>query len=202
MKAMRVMAAGAFLAAAVTVLPAAAMEFIAVDADVPAGVDDVCDTAAFVKTFEMKGEVKSARWTVSGLGVFRAYVNGREVGERDFLKPGYTSVGRCRHVYSYDVTAALKAEEGAENVLTATVSPTWWCDTIFTPRPKLVYPWQLGTNVAFRAGLLLEFADGTSEYVASGPDWLSSFSIPEGATATVIASDGTTKEYATGVYER
>ncbi|MBQ4199501.1 MAG: hypothetical protein II649_06430, partial [Kiritimatiellae bacterium] len=63
--------------------------FIAVDAPVPnhAGKGE-SDTARFVKTFERGGDVAKATWTVTGLGVFKAYFNGREVGADDQLKPG------------------------------------------------------------------------------------------------------------------
>lgn len=53
--------------------------FIAVDAPVPNGGEKVCDTARFAKVFDCEGDVRRATWTVSGLGVFRCYVNG-EIG--------------------------------------------------------------------------------------------------------------------------
>ena len=49
--------------------------FIAVDAPLPNGGEAVCDTARFVRAFECGGDVRRATWTVSGLGVFRCYVN-------------------------------------------------------------------------------------------------------------------------------
>ena len=84
--------------------------FIAVNADVPLGTNGISDTARFVKTFECRDvkAVRRATWTVSGLGVFRAYLNGQEVGAEDCLKPGlthiliqtmfirHTSIVRCR----------------------------------------------------------------------------------------------------------
>jgi hypothetical protein len=49
--------------------------FIAVNAEVPICTNGVSDTARFVKTFECRDakDVRRATWTVTGLGVFRAY---------------------------------------------------------------------------------------------------------------------------------
>ena len=58
------------------------------------------DSAAVFEKREVNAEVvKRAVWKVTGQGVFEAYVNGRRVGD-DFLKPGFTESGKCRHVYS------------------------------------------------------------------------------------------------------
>ena len=95
--------------------------FIAVDADVPNGADGTSDTARFVRTVEVAKPVKRVTWTVSGLGVFRIYVNGREAGADDFLKPGLTHIVKRRHSFSYDVTAMFKL---GKNVLAAEVSQT------------------------------------------------------------------------------
>ncbi|MBO7689393.1 MAG: alpha-L-rhamnosidase N-terminal domain-containing protein, partial [Clostridia bacterium] len=59
--------------------------------------------AVFERRFVNEKAVRRATWNVTGQGVFEAYANGRRVGD-DFLKPGATECGKCRHVYSYDVT--------------------------------------------------------------------------------------------------
>ena len=46
-------------------------------------------TSWFAREFVNGGAVTSAKWTVSGLGVFEVFVNGSRVGD-DFLKPGFT----------------------------------------------------------------------------------------------------------------
>ena len=101
--------------------------FIAVDDVVPPGTNGVSDTARFVKSFDVTGHVKDAKWTVSGLGVFRVYLNGREVGAEDFLKPGLTHIIKRRHSFTYDVTAFMKP---GRNVLAAEVSTGWWRDGV------------------------------------------------------------------------
>ena len=104
-----------------------AAKFITVDAPIPNVAKGGGDTARFVRTFERPAEVEKATWTVSGLGVFRVYVNGREVGADDRLKPGYTHVNKRRHSFSYDVTGLLRL---GRNVLAAEVSTGWWRDAI------------------------------------------------------------------------
>ena len=83
--------------------------FITVNADTPLGTNGVSDTACFVKTVEIAKPVKRATWTMTGLGVFHAYLNGREVGAEDFLKPGLTHVLKRRHSFTYDVTDILNS---------------------------------------------------------------------------------------------
>ena len=91
--------------------------FIAVNADVPLGTNGVSDTARFVKTFECRDAqaVYKAIWTVTGLGVFRTYLNGQEVGAADCLKPGLTHVAKRRNslVMSQSLVRAM-SEKSAE----------------------------------------------------------------------------------------
>ena len=137
--------------------------FIAVDGPIPKGDDNVCDTARFVKTFECGGEVRRATWTVSGLGVFRAYMNGGEVGADDCLKPGFTHVAKCRHSFSYDVTPLVKK---GRNVLAAEVSTGWWRDAIVSRRGKISSFWGV---------LEIEKADGTKVSIPTDTTWRGSY---------------------------
>ena len=137
--------------------------FIAVDGPVPKGDDNVCDTARFVKTFECGGEVRRATWTVSGLGVFRAYMNGGEVGADDCLKPGFTHVAKRRHSFSYDVTPLVKK---GRNVLAAEVSTGWWRDAIVSRRGKISSFWGV---------LEIEKADGTKVSIPTDTTWRGSY---------------------------
>ena len=108
-------------------------------------------TSWFAATVTNEAEVASAKWTVAGLGVFEAYVNGKRVGE-DFLKPGFTSADKTKYSFSYDVTALMKTRKGEANALSAAVSSGWWRDQIVG---------YAGRKSAFRGELELTFADGT-----------------------------------------
>ena len=141
--------------------------FIAVDDVVPLGTNGVSDTARFVKSFDVTGQVKDAKWTVSGLGVFRVYLNGREVGAEDFLKPGLTHILKRRHSFTYDVTAFMKP---GRNVLAAEVSTGWWRDGVV--RHPGVTP---AKESAFGGTLTLLFSDGTSSEISTDSSWRGSY---------------------------
>jgi hypothetical protein len=135
------------------------------------------DTAAFRKIVRPAKDVKEAWWAVTGLGVFEAYVNGEPVSRktpcgkivRDFLKPGFTHVGKCRHSFTYDVTHLFKTGAKSENVLSAFVSQGWWRDQITG---------KFGKESAFRAQLVLKYEDGTQETVGTDTTWLSKYAGP------------------------
>ena len=134
-------------------------------------------TSCFVKETANAKAVKEAFWTVAGLGAFEAYVNGRPVARKtsgggeaaDFLKPGFTHFKKTKHSFTYDVTPLMKTEAGAKNVFSAQVSSGWWRDRIVN---------YAGKRSAFRAVLLLRYADGTEERVATGTDWLCALAGP------------------------
>ena len=134
-----------------------------------------CDGAYFERRFTNGQAIARAQWRVTGLGVFEAFVNGRRVGT-DFLKPGFTENGKCRHVYSYDVTGLLNRDSSATNVLSATVTPGWWCDEMM--RGEDEKPWQTGDEVAFWAELSMAQADGSERKISTDADWLASYSGP------------------------
>ena len=140
--------------------------------------------AVFERRFANGRPVRRATWAVTAQGVFEAFANGRRVGD-DFLKPGITECGKCRHVYSYDVTDSLDRRAGATNVLSATVTPSWWCDQMM--RPPAVKPewqkgfkqeWQLGKEIAFYGELRLELDDGSVQEVGTDENWLAAYTGP------------------------
>ena len=143
----------------------------------PADTNAACSVAAFERRFVNPAPVVRAVWSMTGQGVFEAFVNGRRVGD-DFLKPGFTSVEKCRHVFAYDVTESIDRRRGAENRLSAFVAPTWWCDYVCTARPWRTYPWKLGKNVAFNARLSLALEDGTTRDILTDENWMAAYSGP------------------------
>lgn len=149
----------------------AAVEFVSPAGEPPANTA----AAVFEKTERNSAAVRRAIWRVTGQGVFEAYVNGVRVGE-DFLKPGFTESGKCRHVYSYDITGLLKRGVGDENVFSATVAPGWWCDAMMTSVRET--PWQLGRKIAFRGELSLEYADGMQETRGTDKSWRAAYTGP------------------------
>ena len=120
-------------------------------------------TSWFARTFTNSGAVVSAKWTVSGLGVFDVFVNGCRVGD-DFLKPGFTHYAKTKYSFTYDVTKLLKRGASDANTLAAEVSAGWWRDKILTPLGRSGF---LGKKSAFFGELEVVYADGRRETVAT-----------------------------------
>ena len=113
----------------------------------------------FVSTVKNEQKVASAKWMTAGLGVFQLWLNGEPVG-KEVLKPGFTNPFKTKLSFTYDITDAFRCKAGAENVLSAQVTPGWWGDKIVTPGGnKGMY----GTKCAFRGVLELTFADGSKK---------------------------------------
>ena len=124
------------------------------------GTNRVADGANwFLSTITNEGEVISAKWMTTALGVYEAYINGKPVGE-EVLKPGFTHRAKTRRSFTYDITEAFNCAAGATNTLSAQVTPGWWADYIITPRK---YEGMYGKKCAFRAVLELTFADGSTK---------------------------------------
>ena len=122
-------------------------------------------TACFTKTVANPKPVAKAWWCVTGLGVFTVSVNGVEVGEEDFLKPGFTHFAKTKYAFSYDVTAQMRTGVGETNDFCGYVSAGWWRDKIVLFR---------GKRSAFRAVLLLRHPDGTETRIGTDTTWLAS----------------------------
>lgn len=112
----------------------------------------------FMATVSNRGKVVKAEWMTTGLGVYELYVNGRKIG-REVLKPGFTHFAKTKRSFTYDVTEAFNCKAGAENVLAAQLTPGWWADKVMTHGDG---DGMEGKKCAFRAVLLLSYADGST----------------------------------------
>ena len=139
-------------------------------------------TDCFLKTVPNGKVLREAFWTVAGLGVFEAYVNGEPVSHkricpkdgstrlvRDFLKPGFTHPSKTKYAFTYDVTHLMKTGSADANVFAAQVSAGWWRDKIVNFH---------GKKSAFRAQLVLRFTDGTEKTVGTDSTWLAAVESP------------------------
>ena len=122
----------------------------------------------FVSDVQNSQKVVSAVWMTAGLGVYDLYVNGKLVGE-EVLKPGFTHYAKTKLSFTYDITEAFKTKSGAQNQLSAQVTPGWWGDLVITPGR---HEGMIGKKCAFRGVLELTYADGSKEYFGTNiEDW-------------------------------
>ena len=112
----------------------------------------------FLSTVTNEAKVTNATWMTTGLGTYQLFVNGQPVGE-EVLKPGFTHPFKTKRSFTYDITDLFNCKKGAENTLSAQVTPGWWADKIVTPDG---HDGMIGRKCAFRAVLQLTFANGTT----------------------------------------
>lgn len=117
--------------------------------------------------FEVDRGLVRATWYATALGVYQAQLNGSVVDDQ-VLKPGWTPY-QYRLVHeTTDVTRLLR--EGA-NAIGIALAGGWYTESYgFQGLAKPFY----GTQPSFAGQLLLEYADGRSQWVATGPQWQAS----------------------------
>lgn len=111
-------------------------------------------------------EIVRARVYATGHGVYELELNGHRVGDQE-LAPGWTAYESRLRYQTYDVTSALRP---GENVLGAWLGDGWWRGYLGWEGQKALYGDQLGVLVQ----LEIEYADGCTQQVLSGPGWKSS----------------------------
>ena len=109
-----------------------------------------------------RGEVKSAKIYASALGVYELSVNGRKAGDQ-FLAPGWTDYDKRIQHQTYDVTDLVRT---GKNAVGAALGDGWY-------RGKTGLAWRgvYGGGLGFIARIKLEYADGSTEWFATGRDW-------------------------------
>lgn len=113
-------------------------------------------------TFELDRPVRRAWIHATALGVYELELNGRRVGE-DYLTPGWTDYHTRLYYNTYEVTELLREGENAWGGL---LGPGWYAGHI-----GLKGPYQYGHDLRLRAQLQIEFDDGGTRTIATGPDW-------------------------------
>lgn len=116
-------------------------------------------------TFDVDGDVVSARLYSTALGVYTASVNGERAGTSE-LAPGSTSYDRTLYAQAADVTESLRT---GKNRIEIILSDGWYRGQVGAFR----LPAGWGTTLGARVELHLEFADGTRQVVRSDASWTS-----------------------------
>ncbi|MBK8139365.1 MAG: glycoside hydrolase family 78 protein [Chloroflexi bacterium] len=114
------------------------------------------------KTFNLAGDVASARLYVTALGVFDCSINGQPVGE-DVFAPGWTDYRQRVQVLTYDVTQLVHR---GENAMGALLGDGWavgylgWLNRQnYVDRPQLL------------AQLEVTFTDRSTQTLISDESW-------------------------------
>jgi Alpha-L-rhamnosidase N-terminal domain./Bacterial alpha-L-rhamnosidase. len=113
---------------------------------------------------EITKQIQSARAYVTGVGFYEFFVNGQRVGDH-VLAPAKTPYHKYILYDSYDITSLLKKGKNAFGIHLGNgwYNPykKWWND----------YRMQWFGHKKAIAQILLVFSDGTSQIIATGPDW-------------------------------
>ncbi|MEV6373277.1 alpha-L-rhamnosidase [Micromonospora musae] len=117
------------------------------------------------RDFHLARRPLRARLYATARGVYEPRLNGVRVGDVE-LAPGWTEYHRRLQYQTYDVTDQLRP---GVNVLAAIVADGWWCGYVGfdARRPAQHY----GEQPGFLAQLVVDFADGTRQVVATDANW-------------------------------
>lgn len=112
--------------------------------------------------FTVTRKIVRARAYVSARGIYQLSINGRKVGDQ-YLAPGWTDYPKRIQVQTYDITSYLQP---GDNVVGAALADGWY-------RGKVGLGWHAvyGDTLSLIARLRIEYADGSTSDVVTGPDW-------------------------------
>ena len=123
------------------------------------------------KVFRLDAKpVRRATAFIAGLGLYRLFVNGAEVGADDVLKPAPSDYRKTIYYNTYDVTPLL-AEAAQHGGCLLPVGIVLGNGRYFAQRQDKPYK-----NVTFglpkcRMNILVEYADGTTQRLATDDSW-------------------------------
>lgn len=116
----------------------------------------------FRKEFTVNKKIKKAILTASSLGIFRAYINGKEASP-EYFAPGWTNYSKRILCREYDVTDLIKQN----NALGFILGDGWYAGylCILGRNRYGKYPLQLYANLRIR------YEDGSSEEIVTDESW-------------------------------
>ena len=113
--------------------------------------------------FRADKPVRSATFYASALGIFDLFVNGQRVAD-EYFNPGWTDYHKRVYYRAYDVTKLVRQ---GENAMGAILADGWYSGYIGWGHTRDHY----GKKPRFRGQLCVEYADGSTAVVATGPGW-------------------------------
>jgi alpha-L-rhamnosidase len=118
------------------------------------------------RDFELAREPVRARLYATAHGVYEAQLNGARVGDIE-LAPGWTEYHRRLQYQTYDVTSLLRK---GSNTLGAIVADGWWSGFVGFDERRAAG--RYGDHPEFLAQLVVDFADGSRQVVATDAAWV------------------------------
>ncbi|MBN1817119.1 MAG: family 78 glycoside hydrolase catalytic domain [Sedimentisphaerales bacterium] len=118
------------------------------------------------KEFSCAKEIRRAVIYASALGNYEMHLNGRQVG-RDYFAPGWTDYNIRVYYNTYDVTELVHK---GDNAVGALLADGWYSGHIGWQHMRDHY----GQNPRFSALLRIEYADGSTDTVATDGSWKAS----------------------------
>lgn len=116
------------------------------------------------KEFELSDkQIKRATAHISGLGVYELYINGKEIGSTEVLKPVPSDYRRTVYYNSYDVTDALSQKTAIGIVLGN--------GRMFTMRQHKPYKSPAFGFPKCRINIIVEYTDGSKQTLKSDESW-------------------------------
>jgi len=126
---------------------------------------DICPL--FRKTFECRGEVRSAVVFITALGVYDAKLNGLSVGQY-VLAPGWTSYEKRLQVQRYDVTSLVSKS----NTLDITVGRGWFASPMVGWEKSAEKEYRYNRPDGLIAELQLVYQNGEREIISTDESWM------------------------------
>ncbi|MEN6495638.1 MAG: family 78 glycoside hydrolase catalytic domain [Thermoguttaceae bacterium] len=117
-------------------------------------------------TFHADKPIRAATLYATALGNFDVNLNGKRISD-DYFSPGWTDYTKRVYYRAYDVTNLVRQ---GDNALGAVLADGWYSGHIGWGRIRNHY----GKQPRFRGQLLVEYTDGTTALVATGPTWKAS----------------------------
>lgn len=117
------------------------------------------------KDFEAK-DIQKAELSITGLGLYRAYLNGRRVGV-DYLTPGFNDYDAYLRYHTYDVTELLQQE----NRLEVWLGNGWYKGRLGFDGGKSN---RWGEKYLLAARLEITFQSGETQVIETDESWLAS----------------------------
>jgi len=116
------------------------------------------------KVFKLDAKtVRRATVYVSGLGFFRLFVNGEEIGAEDYLKPMPSDYRKTIYYHTYDVTQQM-ADSFAVGIVVGN-------GKYFAPRQNKPYKNTTFGYPKCRMNLMVEYTDGTTQRLVTDDTW-------------------------------